>query len=388
MDRAIAEQRTLVGTAPCAFRPPGGAYNASTLSLAQQRRMKFWMWSVDTEDWKANGSSSSYWVNRIITLAKKQGGALPHPVVLMHNQPAGNPATVLALPAVINFFRGHGYTFVNLVGNTGLGYLVLTSDGGVRNFGTTWRGSARGSLAAGVTPVGLAANPATGGYWILKSNGGVDGFGAPWHGSATGTLGPGVSVAAIAASRGGYLVLTSSGGIRNFGAPWHGSDAGTLPAGVTPVGLAADPATGGYWILKSNGGVDGFGAPWYGSARGTLGPGVSVTAIAASPGGGYWILQVQWRGERFRRPLARLGRGTLPAGVTPVGLTAAPATGGYWILKSNGGIDGFGAPWRVVLPARRAAIDRYPPFSTRRTAWTPGQLPSTTRSGCPAGWSW
>ena len=156
------------------------------------------MWSVDTEDWKANGSSSSYWVNRIITLAEKQGGALRHPVALMHNQPAGNPATVLALPAVINFFRGHGYTFVNLVGNTGLGYLVLTSDGGVRNFGTTWHGSDRGSLAAGVTTVGLAANPATGGYWILKSNGGIDGFGAPWHGSLHGTLPAGTTVTGIA----------------------------------------------------------------------------------------------------------------------------------------------------------------------------------------------
>jgi peptidoglycan/xylan/chitin deacetylase (PgdA/CDA1 family) len=83
MDRATAEQKALAGAPPCAFRPPGGAYNSTTLSLAQQRRMKFWMWSVDTEDWKANGSSSSYWVNRIITLAERQGEALQHPVVLI-----------------------------------------------------------------------------------------------------------------------------------------------------------------------------------------------------------------------------------------------------------------------------------------------------------------
>ena len=101
-------------------------------------------------------------MNRIIALAEKEGGALQHPAVLMHNQPAGNPATVLALPTIINFFRGHGYTFVNLVGNTGLGYLVLTSDGGVRNFGTNWHGSDGGRLPAGVTPVGLTAAPATG----------------------------------------------------------------------------------------------------------------------------------------------------------------------------------------------------------------------------------
>jgi len=117
MDQATAEQVSLTGIQPSGFRPPGGNYNSSTLSLAQQRGMTVWTWSVDTEDWKANGSSSSYWVNRIITLAEK-GGSLTHPVVLMHNQPAGNPATVAALPAIIQYFGSHGYTFVDLLGRT------------------------------------------------------------------------------------------------------------------------------------------------------------------------------------------------------------------------------------------------------------------------------
>ena len=47
-------------------------------------------------------------------LAKGEGGALRHPVVLMHNQPTGNPATVAALPVIIRFFRSHGYRFVRL----------------------------------------------------------------------------------------------------------------------------------------------------------------------------------------------------------------------------------------------------------------------------------
>ena len=55
MDRASAEQHAITGTWPCAFRPPYGSYNSTTESLAQQRRMKFWTWSVDTEDWKAEG---------------------------------------------------------------------------------------------------------------------------------------------------------------------------------------------------------------------------------------------------------------------------------------------------------------------------------------------
>jgi peptidoglycan/xylan/chitin deacetylase (PgdA/CDA1 family) len=80
--------------------------------------MKVWLWSVDTEDWKADGSGSSYWVNRIVRLAEQEGGPLRHPVVLMHNQPAGNPATVRALPRIIRFSRKHHYHFVDVDGHT------------------------------------------------------------------------------------------------------------------------------------------------------------------------------------------------------------------------------------------------------------------------------
>ena len=46
--------------------------------------------------------------------SEAEGAQLRHPVVLMHNQPIGNPATVSALPAIIRFFRSHGYMFVAL----------------------------------------------------------------------------------------------------------------------------------------------------------------------------------------------------------------------------------------------------------------------------------
>ena len=122
MDKTTSEQVSLVGRPPCLFRPPYGEYNATTLTLAQQRHMAVWNWSVDTEDWKAGTSTTSYWVNRIISLAESQGGALQHPVILMHNPPAGIPATVLALPTIISFFAARGYRFVTLLGTAGVGY--------------------------------------------------------------------------------------------------------------------------------------------------------------------------------------------------------------------------------------------------------------------------
>jgi peptidoglycan/xylan/chitin deacetylase (PgdA/CDA1 family) len=114
MDKTTAEQVSLVGSAPCVFRPPYGSYNNTTLSLAQARNMSVWNWSVDTEDWKANGSGAAEWVNRIITL-NQAGGSQTHPVVLMHDQPGGNPATVAALPTIIQFYRDRGYGFVTLL---------------------------------------------------------------------------------------------------------------------------------------------------------------------------------------------------------------------------------------------------------------------------------
>lgn len=120
MDKATAEQLALVGRPPCLFRPPYGEYNATTLTLAQQRHMTVWNWSVDTEDWKAGTSTSSSWVTRIVSRAEA-GVSLQHPVILMHNPPAGIPATVAALPTIIAFYAARGYRFVDLLGSTGHG---------------------------------------------------------------------------------------------------------------------------------------------------------------------------------------------------------------------------------------------------------------------------
>ena len=118
IDRERSEQAGITGAYSCLFRPPYGSYDATTLALAQQRNMQIWNWSVDTEDWKAAGSGDAYWVDRITSRAE-DGASQAHPVILMHNQTGGNPATVAALPRIIGFYRARGYAFVDLLGNTG-----------------------------------------------------------------------------------------------------------------------------------------------------------------------------------------------------------------------------------------------------------------------------
>ncbi len=236
------------------------------------------------------------------------------------------------------------------------GYLVLTSNGGVRPFGgTAWYGSDAGRLRPGVRAVALARDRATGGYWILKSNGGIDAFNAPPAGSLQGKLDGIAPVALVAGPEGGYLILTSNGAVYRFGpAVSYGSDAGKLPAGVSAIGLAVDSATGGYWILRSDGAVDAFNASAYGSLLGKLGT-MRPMALEASMSGGYLILTDNG-GVRAFGPATSYGSdaGRLRRGVRALALACVSSASGYRILRSDGGINGFHARWygslKGVLP--------------------------------------
>ncbi len=155
-------------------------------------------WTVDTLGWKgtSGGITAQTVLNRVLA------GPRPGEIVLMHVGSNPYDHTTLdaaALPAMIQAVQARGYSFVTLDALRGLGYHVLTSTGGVANYGAPWYGSDNGKLPAGVRPVGLAVDPVTGGYWILRSDGGVDAFNAPWYGAMFGKLAPGQTVTAIAA---------------------------------------------------------------------------------------------------------------------------------------------------------------------------------------------
>jgi hypothetical protein len=250
-----------------------------------------------------------------------------------------------------------------------LGYEVATSEGGVRAFGEmAWHGSDAGKLPRGVTVVGSAFDRMTGGYWLLKSNGGVNGFDAPFDGSLRGKLGHTRPVA-IGASGTGYLILTADGAVHHFGgATWYGSDKGKLRSAVRAVGLAVFQRTGGYWILRSDGGVDAFEAKPYGSLKGKLG---ALRPVAIAPGvdGGYLILTSNGAVHTYGRAVFHgSDKGRLGGGVGVVGMAVDPATNGYWLLRSNGAVDGFAAPTAGSLRGhlhagnRAVAIASGPPY--------------------------
>ena len=198
-DQVLSSQsqiKSVTGADPW-FRFPYGDYNAHAISVVNGTGFVPVGWTVDTLGWKgtSGGVTAQTVLNRVL------GSLKPGEIVLMHcgsNPDDHSTLDAAALPSVIGALQARGYSFVTLDALRGLGYHVLTSDGGVHNYGAPWYGSDAGKLPAGVRAAGLAADPATGGYWIAKSDGGVDAFGAPWYGSLRGNLAPGTTVTGIA----------------------------------------------------------------------------------------------------------------------------------------------------------------------------------------------
>ena len=156
MDGVINEQRLLTASSPCVFRPPYGAWNATTLSLANSRGMSLWMWNNSGDDWEARGSGSTAWVQRIQSLVEGEGINQLHAVVLLHNQRIFMPATVAALPGIISFFQRHNYAFVDLLGRTGPPGTCATTPATTPGVAGTYldAGSTLGSGASVSAPAG------------------------------------------------------------------------------------------------------------------------------------------------------------------------------------------------------------------------------------------
>jgi len=122
--RTNRELRTLTGAPVCFVRPPGG-FQQNVLAAAAQLRMTTALWSVDSLDWRQPSRTTAAATAAIVAKATATGGSR-HPIVLMHSAKASHESdllvspfrgnTVAALPAVIEWYRSHGYRFVTLDG--------------------------------------------------------------------------------------------------------------------------------------------------------------------------------------------------------------------------------------------------------------------------------
>lgn len=120
LDRATNELVKDTGARPCWFRPPGGSLSNSARASAVSRHLRIALWSVDTQDWSAPPTVTAA-AKAMILRNAKVGGSQRHPVVLMHDGGGFYRPNMLAeLPAIIRYYRDHGYRFVDLNGRSGL----------------------------------------------------------------------------------------------------------------------------------------------------------------------------------------------------------------------------------------------------------------------------
>jgi len=71
-------------------------------------------YALGNHTWDHAGVLSQKDTDAIVNLAETEEIKLNHPVILTHNPLKGTPSTVAALPAIIECFKAHGYTFVAL----------------------------------------------------------------------------------------------------------------------------------------------------------------------------------------------------------------------------------------------------------------------------------
>jgi len=91
---------------PRLFRPPGGAFNATTVSTLRQHRMLAVLWTVDTGDFTRPGTAAI--VDRAVNRAKN--GA----IILMHDGGGDRSQTLAALPEIIRRLRARGFQLVTV----------------------------------------------------------------------------------------------------------------------------------------------------------------------------------------------------------------------------------------------------------------------------------
>lgn len=104
---------TDAGVTPTLFRPPYGAYDATTKRYAGAPLV---LWGVDTRDWKTRSTETTV----TTVLNEAHAGS----IVLMHDT---HPTTVAAVPRIVAGLRERGYTLVrvsDMVGDPAAGTVI------------------------------------------------------------------------------------------------------------------------------------------------------------------------------------------------------------------------------------------------------------------------
>jgi peptidoglycan-N-acetylglucosamine deacetylase len=96
----MAQIEVLGGTRPRLFRPPYGAFNATTFRELHHLHLLMVLWSVDTADYTVPGTEA--------IVQRALAGAKPGAIILMHDAGGNRTETIAALPAIVSGLRKRG----------------------------------------------------------------------------------------------------------------------------------------------------------------------------------------------------------------------------------------------------------------------------------------
>jgi peptidoglycan/xylan/chitin deacetylase (PgdA/CDA1 family) len=95
----------IIGVQPAMIRPPYGAINNDVLKVCENKQERVILWSIDTLDWSQP--------NSVHIAQNVLANVRPGDIILMHST-KDSPATVQALPQIIEGLRKKGYDMVDL----------------------------------------------------------------------------------------------------------------------------------------------------------------------------------------------------------------------------------------------------------------------------------
>ncbi|HEX3795048.1 MAG TPA: PQQ-binding-like beta-propeller repeat protein [Acidimicrobiales bacterium] len=223
------------------------------------------------------------------------------------------------------------------------GYLTVASDGGVFAFGDQPYCGSTGSVALNEPIIGMSMSPDHGGYWLAGADGGVFAFGVPFYGSAADMrLDKPIVGLAATPDGAGYWLVAGDGGVFTYGdAQYFGS-----AVGQRVVGMASSLDGQGYWEVTANGAVYAFGDAGYFGGVGQLHLAAPIVDITPDPAtGGYWLIASNGGVFSFDAPFFG-ATGPIPLNRPIVGMQATDDGGGYWIVAADGGVFTYGdAPY-------------------------------------------
>ena len=131
--------------------------------------------------------------------------------------------------------------------NTGKGYWLCASDGGIFAYGDAKFHGSTGAIRLNKPIVAMAATPTGRGYWLCASDGGIFAYGDAKFFGSTGAIRLNQPIVAMAATKTGkgYWLCASDGGIFNYGdAKFHGAKVHTTAPVCGFARSTAETATG------------------------------------------------------------------------------------------------------------------------------------------------